>query len=120
MVVTALLFTLTCWAQEENADHESLFYRFQELKTTDEKMTFFFNAEDLYRENSTYDWLELVTLNLNAAIKNNDKEDIKRFQLMQARIFYDLGTMTRASPLPRTFTKRSKVSIFTWPRSCWI
>lgn len=91
LVVTALLFTLTCWAQEENADHESLFYRFQELKTTDEKMTFFFNAEDLYRENSTYDWLELVTLNLNAAIKNNDKEDIKRFQLMQARIFYDLG-----------------------------
>ncbi|WP_072994863.1 tetratricopeptide repeat-containing sensor histidine kinase [Pseudozobellia thermophila] len=90
--VTALLFTATSLAQtEEDANEESLFHQFQEFKTADEKMTFFFNAEDLYRENSTYDWLELVTLNLNAAIKNNDKEDIKKFQLMQARIFYDLG-----------------------------
>ncbi|WP_209403082.1 sensor histidine kinase [Pseudozobellia sp. WGM2] len=90
-VLTVLLFTIFCSAQEENTSDESLFYQFQEFKTTDEKMAFFFNTADLYRENSTYDWLELITINLNAAIKNDDDADIKRFQLMQARIFYDLG-----------------------------
>ena len=90
-VLTVLLFAIFCSAQEENNKDESLFYQFQEFKTTDEKMAFFFNTADLYRENSTYDWLELITINLNAAIKNDDEADIKRFQLMQARIFYDLG-----------------------------
>ena len=86
-----MLLFFSGYGQSANATDQSLFHQFQELATTDEKMAFFFNEEDLYRENSTYDWLELITINLNAAIKNDDQDDIKRFQLMQARIFYDLG-----------------------------
>ncbi len=91
LVVLGMLLSFFCSAQEASSSDESMFNQFQELSSTDEKLNFFFNAEDLYRENSTYDWLELITINLNAAIKNDDQEDLKRFQLMQARIFYDLG-----------------------------
>lgn len=91
LAIVAFMFNLNGWTQNSATDETSLFQEFQEFGTTDDKMTFFFNAEDLYRENSTYDWLELITINLNAAIKNEDQEDIKKFQLMQARIFYDLG-----------------------------
>ncbi|MFD2607118.1 sensor histidine kinase [Euzebyella marina] len=91
LIIAVMLLFFSGYGQSANATDQSLFHQFQELATTDEKMAFFFNEEDLYRENSTYDWLELITINLNAAIKNDDQDDIKRFQLMQARIFYDLG-----------------------------
>ncbi|MGS0528391.1 hypothetical protein ACU8V7_27445 [Zobellia nedashkovskayae] len=68
-----------------------MFQQFQDFETPDEKLTFFFNAQDLYRETSTYDWLDLVNLYLNAAIKDEDSAEIERYKLIQARIYYDLG-----------------------------
>ncbi|MBT2160742.1 sensor histidine kinase [Zobellia barbeyronii] len=78
-------------AQKENDTEENLFQQFQDFETPDEKLTFFFNAQDLYRETSTYDWLDLVNLYLNAAIKDEDSAEIERYKLIQARIYYDLG-----------------------------
>ncbi|WP_194535221.1 sensor histidine kinase [Zobellia nedashkovskayae] len=78
-------------AQNEKDTEENLFQQFQDFETPDEKLTFFFNAQDLYRETSTYDWLDLVNLYLNAAIKDEDSAEIERYKLIQARIYYDLG-----------------------------
>nr|MUH40358.1 histidine kinase [Zobellia laminariae] len=78
-------------AQKEKDKEENLFQQFQDFETPDEKLTFFFNAQDLYRETSTYDWLDLVNLYLNAAIKDEDSAEIERYKLIQARIYYDLG-----------------------------
>ncbi len=78
-------------AQEEKTTEENLFQQFQDIETPDERLTFFFNAKDPYRETSTYDWLDLVNLYLNAAIKDEESSEIERYKLIQARIYYDLG-----------------------------
>ncbi|MUH34540.1 histidine kinase [Zobellia amurskyensis] len=78
-------------AQEEKTTEENLFQQFQDIETPDERLTFFFNATDPYRETSTYDWLDLVNLYLNAAIKDEESSEIERYKLIQARIYYDLG-----------------------------
>jgi len=92
LIVISFLTTTSLISQEGETSDQSLFLKFQQLETADEQLNYFFNATDLYRETSTYDWLDLLTIKyLNPAIKDEDTEKIERYQLIQSKIFYDLG-----------------------------
>ena len=91
ILVCAIFFICSVAAQEEEATDKNPFQQFMDIENASEKLTFFFNTPDLYQETSTYDWLDEVTIYLNAAIKDEDADEIVRFKLIQARIYYDLG-----------------------------
>ncbi len=92
LLLIGFLITTSAIAQEEEADDQSLFSKFQDLESADDQLNFFFNATDLYRETSTYDWLDLIKIKyLNPAIKNEDASKVEKYKLIQSRIYYDLG-----------------------------
>ncbi|WP_289064103.1 histidine kinase dimerization/phosphoacceptor domain -containing protein [uncultured Zobellia sp.] len=92
ILVCAIFFICSVGsAQKEEATDKNPFQQFMDIENASEKLTFFFNSPDLYKETSTYDWLDEVTIYLNAAIKDEDADEIVRFKLIQARIYYDLG-----------------------------
>ena len=92
LLLIGFLITISAIAQEEEADDQSLFSKFQDLESADDQLNFFFNATDLYRETSTYDWLDLIKIKyLNPAIKNEDASKVEKYKLIQSRIYYDLG-----------------------------
>lgn len=78
-------------AQQESETERKTFVEFQNLETADERFNFFFNTPKRYSENSTYDWLDTVNLYLNDAIKEGDTEQIRKYELVRARIYFDLG-----------------------------
>ncbi|WP_149302927.1 sensor histidine kinase [Pareuzebyella sediminis] len=87
------LFTIGfSFAQEGNQPEKNPFEQFQDLNNADEQLNYFFNSQNLYRETSTYDWLDLVTIRyLNPAKQDEDTENIEKYRLIQSKIFYDLG-----------------------------
>lgn len=92
LILIGLLIAVSATAQEEQTSEQSLFQKFQNLESADEQLSFFFNSSDLYRQTSTYDWHDLITIKyLNPAIKNGNTEKEERYKLIQAKIFYDLG-----------------------------
>jgi len=97
LILIGFLITTSAIAQDEEAAYRSNFQKFQDLETADEQLNFFFNASDLYRETSTYDWQDLITIKyLNPAVKGKDDEKVKRYKLIQSRIYYDLGDFERS------------------------
>ena len=92
LILIGFLTTTPFLAQEEEVEQQSLFSKFQDLETADEQLNYFFNASDHYRETSTYDWLDLITIKyLNPAIEASDIEKVNRYKLIQSRIYFDLG-----------------------------
>jgi len=91
LVLLCLLGALFGRAQQETETEENNFVEFQDLESADERFSFFFNTPNRYRENSTYDWLDEVNIYLNAATKDDDTEQIRKYELIRSRIYYDLG-----------------------------
>ncbi|CAM3365080.1 sensor histidine kinase [Zobellia roscoffensis] len=112
--VWAVFFlSLSIFAQEEEITEENLFQQFQDIETPEEKLSFFFNSQDRYRETSTYDWLDLVNLYLNAAIKDDETSEIVRYKLIQSRIYYDLGDYDKSLAISKElYAEKEELDIY--------
>ncbi|MGB6152852.1 MAG: histidine kinase dimerization/phosphoacceptor domain -containing protein [Pricia sp.] len=98
-----ITFILLCFfavlfgrAQQESETDRNVFAEFQYLETAEERFNFFFNAPDRYNQNSTYDWLDAVNIYVNTAIKENEVDDIQKYELIRSRIYYDLGDYNKS------------------------
>lgn len=83
-------------AQQGSETNPNTFVEFQDLESADERFNFFFNTPNRYSENSTYDWLDRVNLYLNDATKQDDVEQVRKYDLIRARIYFDLGDFDKS------------------------
>ncbi len=90
-ILLCFLGVLLCRAQQAAETERDAFIEFQDLESADERFNFFFNTPNRYSENSMYDWLDAVNRYLNEATKAVDKQTIITYELIRARIYYDLG-----------------------------
>ena len=91
-----------CAGQQGPAGEPRIFTDFQNLESVDERFNFFFNITDRYQQNSTYDWLDSVTIYLNEAKSENDKEVVPLYELMQAQIYFDLGDYDKSLAITKS------------------
>ena len=91
LILFYFLGALFSRGQQETETERSTFVEFQNLASEDERFNFFFNTPNRYSENSTYDWRDEVNIYLNAATKAGDTEQITKYELVRARIYFDLG-----------------------------
>lgn len=83
-------------AQEMSDGTENILETFVNKETPDEKFFFFFDTPNRYRENSAYDWLDEVNIYLIDARQKEDSLALKRYLLVQAQIYFDLGDYKRS------------------------
>lgn len=90
-ILLCSLSALFSRGQQEAETERDVFIEFQDLESADERFNFFFNTPDRYSKNSMYDWLDEVNLYLSDATKDNDTDQIKKYELVRSRIYFDLG-----------------------------
>ena len=78
-------------AQEVPSQSENYFQQFKELSSSESRTDFFFDTSNRYNQNSAYDWLDTVNVYLNSSQKTNDSMAVADYQLIQSKIYYDLG-----------------------------
>lgn len=91
LILFFLVISYNARAQVIDSLEDNLLVKFQEQSDVNDRLTFFFNTANRYNVNSAYDWLDQVNLYLNQAEKIQDSTSIRRYQLMQSQIYYDLG-----------------------------
>ncbi|WP_276392584.1 histidine kinase dimerization/phosphoacceptor domain -containing protein [Eudoraea chungangensis] len=91
LILFFLVISYNAGAQVIDSLEDNLLVRFQQQSDVNDRLTFFFNTANRYNVNSAYDWLDQVNVYLNQAEKIQDSTSIRRYQLMQSQIYYDLG-----------------------------
>ncbi len=91
LIFLCFLGVLFTRGQEGAEKERDVFSEFKDLESADERFNLFFNTPNRYSENSTYDWLDELNLYLNAATKDNNTDQIRKYQLVRSRIYFDLG-----------------------------
>ena len=87
-----LLFTsLGLNAQDVPLQGENYFEQFKQLPDSESRIDFFFDTSNRYNQNSAYDWLDAVNVYLNSSQKTSDSTSVSDYQLIQSKIYYDLG-----------------------------
>ncbi|SDL87035.1 tetratricopeptide repeat-containing sensor histidine kinase [Kriegella aquimaris] len=95
--ITFIVLTIgTLVAQEAGDDKGNILETFVNKETPNEKFLFFFDTPNRYRENSAYDWLDKVNKYLISARQAEDSVALKRYLLVQAQIYFDLGDYKRS------------------------
>ena len=93
-------------AQETDTPITSAFNIFQRANSPSARFDLFFENKNRYNENSAYDWLDAVNQYLNSAKKTNDSTEITQYNLIQARIYHDLGEYERSAAIVREIYNR--------------
>ena len=65
----------------------------------EDRFTYFFSTPDRYDDHSAYDWLDATNIYLNNAQRDKDSADLRRYTLIQAQIYYDLGDYDKSVAL---------------------
>ncbi|MGI9545918.1 MAG: histidine kinase dimerization/phosphoacceptor domain -containing protein [Flavobacteriaceae bacterium] len=78
-------------AQDAEVEDKNTLQRFQETENTLEQLKFFFETVSRYKEDSAYDWLDVVNASLNNSQRLGDTLEVDYYKFMQSQIFYDLG-----------------------------
>ena len=91
LILLCFLSALFSRGQQEAETERDVFIEFQDLESADERFNLFFNTPNRYSENSTYDWLDEVNAYLNVATKEKATDQIKKYELVRSRIYFDLG-----------------------------
>lgn len=63
------------------------------------RFSFFFETAHRYNENSAYDWLDAVAVYIRNAEESKDSVNLRRYKLIQAQIYYDLGDYDKSVAL---------------------
>ena len=103
----ALLVSGPLASQETDVTAASTFNVFQKANSPSARFSVFFETKSRYKENSAYDWLEMVNKYLNEAAKSNDSLEITQYSLMQAQIYHDLGEYDRSAAITKEIYNRS-------------
>ncbi|MDT7830145.1 sensor histidine kinase [Pricia sp. S334] len=101
LLLLLLLGAVLGRAQQEPDSGQSVFQEFQDLDSAEERFLFFLETSDRYSENSIYDWLDEVNLYLRAAVQDDDAETIRKYQLIRACIYSDLGDYDKSQALAK-------------------
>ncbi len=101
LILLCFLGALFSSAQQEPETERNTFVEFQNLESADERFNFFFNTPNRYSENSTYDWLDEVNLYLNAATKDDATDQIRKYELVRSRIYFDLGDYDKSQAIAK-------------------
>ena len=72
---------------------------FRAANGAEDRLTYFFSTLNRYNEFSPYDWLDATNIYLKNAERDRDTADFRRYQLIQAQIFYDLGDYDKSVSL---------------------
>lgn len=72
---------------------------YKELPTPAEKLQFFSGVADRYATQSPYDWLDAITEDLNAAVRQSDSSAIRTFRFLQASLYFDLGDYNKSAAI---------------------
>ncbi|UWX56136.1 tetratricopeptide repeat protein [Maribacter litopenaei] len=99
-----LLFGFLCFllapmeinSQDVPSQSENYFQQFKELPNSTSRIDFFFDTSNRYNQNSAYDWLDTVNVYLISSQKINDSAAVSEYQMIQSKIYYDLGDYERS------------------------
>ena len=91
ILLFCFLAVLTAIAQETGIPTDSLLRKFISTSGSEARFDLFFSTSDRYAENSAYDWLDRMKEYTNVAEKDQDSVAIKRYKIMQAEAYYDIG-----------------------------
>ena len=79
------------YAQDNAEEEKNSLQSFQELNNTLDQLNYFFDTVNRYKEDSAYDWLDVVNASLNNSQRLGDSVEVAHYKLMQSQVFYDLG-----------------------------
>lgn len=83
---------------------------FQEKQTSKAKFDYFNNTPNPFSESSAYDWLETVTVYKNSAEKMRDSLTLRRYQLIESKIYQHLGDYPMSLSLAKeVYVDKSKL-----------
>ena len=71
--------------------------QFQNLEGSESRLTFFSsNIDELFENNSAYDWLETVNVYLASAEKTNDSLAMRRYKTVNSELYFHLKDYTKS------------------------
>ncbi|MBT8280376.1 MAG: tetratricopeptide repeat protein [Muriicola sp.] len=76
-------------------DNDALL-KFQNAESVSDRFSFFFETVNRYNTHSAYDWLDAVERYINSAENGGDSLAVKKYQLIQSQIYFDLGDYDRS------------------------
>ncbi len=82
--------------QQTGSAGDNTFEAFKKEDKSENRLDFFFNTPNRYREDSAYDWLDEVNIYLNDSKKQKDSTAILDYMLMQSHVYHDLGDYHRS------------------------
>ncbi len=92
------------------AKEDSTLRKFKIKDGASDKFNFFYDSPNRYNENSAYDWLDAVQLDLVDAQEENDSISIRKYKIMQSQIYHDLGDYDKSVAIANELYKQ-KVSL---------
>lgn len=107
-IVLVVLANSALSAQELAEDTENILETFDNKETPDKRFHFFFNTSNRYRENSAYDWLDKVNKYLIDTRQSKDSVALKRYLLVQAQIYFDLGDYKRSLAISKELAQNKE------------
>ncbi|QLG47157.1 histidine kinase dimerization/phosphoacceptor domain -containing protein [Costertonia aggregata] len=111
IVFTTLLSTVHVVAQDTLdldtiVDDKNYLKEFKDTQKSENRVAYFFCAQNRYNENSAYDWLDEVNIYLNNSLKSSDSSGIRNYKLIQSQIEYDLGNYYKSISLAEELYKK--------------
>lgn len=101
IIVAVLLVQSNLFGQSSNIDEQTPLLQFQDILDDGERFDYFFGTTERYSENSPYDWQEVVNVYLTNAQKTRDSNAIESYQIIQARIYSDIGDHDKSVALAK-------------------
>ncbi|WP_343065448.1 sensor histidine kinase [Arenibacter arenosicollis] len=71
-----------------------------------ERFDYFFGTTNRYSENSAYDWQATVNVYHNNAQKVQDTLSIRKYELMQSQLYYDIGDFSKSVAIANQLYKK--------------
>lgn len=83
--------------------------QFQNLEESRSRLTFFSsNIDELFENNSPYDWLETVNVYFESAEDNNDSLAMRRYKTVKSELYFQLKDYTKSLLLANEVYKASE------------
>ncbi len=92
--------------QQTGPAGDNSFETFKKEEGSENRLDFFFNTPNRYREDSAYDWLDEVNIFLNDSKKQKDSTAILDYMLMQSQVYHDLGDYHRSITIAKDINKK--------------
>ncbi len=113
--ILCYIFSLTVGlgiAQEIEPLEADALIQFQNKSTVEDRFTYFFATVNRYNSHSAYDWLDTVDRFTKNSEKAKDSLAIKKYQLIQSQIFFDIGDYEKSVSLStKLYSNKHKLDL---------